>query len=592
MKPLRGVFLVMIFSLILFFPANSQAAIGDLRVSYLEGDVQVKTADSSDWVPASMNMPLLDGDAVWVPDGSRAAVQLREGTVVRLDENSSLEILSLGDDTFQFYLSLGHAYVNFRGRRGILLQMDSPASSTRAFGKAKFGVDVADNGFTDVSVFKGSVSTEGGNGRIKVTAGDILSIGGDTYAELAPLGPADEWERWNREMDERMDRRYASSTYLPSELSSYSADFEDNGRWVSTSEYGYVWTPTMVAVDWAPYRLGRWTWIGGEYVWVSYDPWGWTPYHYGRWAYIASIGWCWVPPVRGDVYWGPGYVGWVNTGSYLAWVPLAPGEIYYGHGQYGRYSVNITNININTINVSNVYKNVYVTNGITVVSKDAFISGRPSHVDASVITGIKENNFLVRKIEVGRPQIAPTKASYLPVVKSIAASKEPPQAIRQIQVSKLKENRPIVKNPSQSVMKPGVSLNPMTVTTLKEPKRPGAGLQAPGLQPKKTGREIKQPGGVTQEREIKMPGGAMPESEVKRPVEKAAPEVKKPVEKAVPEVKRPIEKAMPEVKRPVEKATPEVKKPAGEAVKQGSQPKIQQKGKESEQEQTGGQNVK
>jgi len=85
----------------------------------------------------------------------------------------------------------------------------------------------------------------------------------------------------------------------------------------------------------------------------------------GRIALLSAGSW--VPPVRGAVYWGPGYVGWVSTPTYVAWVPLAPGETYYGHGYYGPHSVNVTKVNVNTVVVKNVYKNVHVNNGVTVV---------------------------------------------------------------------------------------------------------------------------------------------------------------------------------------------------------------------------------
>ena len=149
-------------------------------------------------------------------------------------------------------------------------------------------------------------------------------------------------------------------------------------------EYGRVWTPrVVVSVGWAPYRVGRWIWRGGDYVWVSYEPWGWAPYHYGRWAFVASVGWCWVPPVRGAVYWGPGFVGWVQTPTYVSWVPLAPGEIYYGHGYYGPHSVNITNVNITNIQVTKVvYKNIHVHNAVTVIHHDTFVTGK--HVEVNV----------------------------------------------------------------------------------------------------------------------------------------------------------------------------------------------------------------
>jgi hypothetical protein len=208
-----------------------------------------------------------------------------------------------------------------------------------------------------VAVYKGYVETENEVGKTRINAGQMVSLGQNTDGELAPMGPPDEWETWNKMRNDRLfARKGASSRYLPAELSAYSYDFDNSGRWVQVPDYGYVWTPTVVVgASWSPYRDGRWIWRGYDYEWVGSEPWGWAPYHYGRWSFIINIGWFWVPPVTREVYWSPGYVGWVRTPDYVAWVPLAPGEMYYGRGNYGRHSVNITNVkNINQVNITNV----------------------------------------------------------------------------------------------------------------------------------------------------------------------------------------------------------------------------------------------
>lgn len=484
-------------SLSFSLPAPS-SNLGDLRISFLSGDVQVKTGDTSEWVPASINMPLLDGDSVWVPEGGRAALQMRDGTYVRLDEKSSMDILTLGGDSSQFYLSLGRAYVNFRGLPKTFLQIDTPASSVRAYEKSLFRIDVFDNRDSDISVFKGALYAEGTNGKTRISAGNILSLRDTTYAGLSPLGSPDNWERWNREMDRNIERRY-SARYLPDDLNAYSSEFDEYGKWVYVRDYGYCWTPTAISAEWAPYRLGRWTWIGGDYVWISYEPWGWTPYHYGRWAHVASYGWCWVPPAKGAAYWSPGYVGWVQTPSYVSWVPLAPGEIYYGYGYYGPHSVNLINVNTNTVHVTNVYKNVHVNNAVTVVGHDAFIRGRA--MDAR----IKANPFLTQKINAGRPQITPVRETRMPVIRDIPEAKQPPRAIRQIEVRQLKENRPVVKDPARSVLRPGTAPKQMSVTTLKEPRQPATTVQPQGTQPRTTDRGVKTPPGQASDRKIQRP---------------------------------------------------------------------------------------
>jgi hypothetical protein len=305
---MKTIMLLILIPVLFIMPTHSFSSdLGPLHIRWLSGDVQIKAEDLDEWVPASTNMPLKEGDRIWVPEDGKVEFQLIDGTLLRLDQESAIEILSLGRNSFQFFLNEGRAYVNFAGLKANLLQIDTPISSIQGLDRATFGMDVSRSGRTDLSVYRGSVYIESKEGRKRVEAGNVLSLGEDDYAELRPLGPADDWERWNSERDRNLAERRPPSPYLPEELHAYSNDFEGNGRWVYLREYGHVWTPTViVSPGWAPYTIGRWVWIRGDYIWVSYEPWGWVPYHYGRWVYATHIGWCWAPPKRRAVYWGRG----------------------------------------------------------------------------------------------------------------------------------------------------------------------------------------------------------------------------------------------------------------------------------------------
>jgi len=460
-------------ALLLFPPYSEAGPLGAVRVNLVQGDVQVKIADTGEWVPASVNMPLVEGDELWVPEGSRAALQTTDGDYVRLDEDTALQILRMDIDSYQFHLAEGRLYVLNRAPKRSVLQFDTPDASIRSFGNARFRIDIP-GGETDVSVFRGSVQAENGDGTTTVRAGNMLAAGADGYAELSPVPPPDDWQRWNAQRDRMVLARGRSYGYLPEELRTYSSDFDSGGRWVSVPEYGYCWTPTVVVIDdWAPYRHGRWVWRGGDYVWVGYEPWGWAPYHYGRWAFAGNVGWVWVPPARGDVYWAPGYVGWVRTGDHVAWVPLAPRETYYGYGNHGRYSTNITNVNINQVQVTNVYRNVNVTNSITVVNQTTFITGRPSSVDRNVVVNVREDFARHRNIVVGRPPIKPAGTSYIPVVRTIPEAKRPPAAVRKIDTKELRQSRPLVKEPNRSAFRPQGKPAPMEVRNVEKPRSAG-----------------------------------------------------------------------------------------------------------------------
>jgi len=505
---------VMIFLAALFIiPSYSYSSdLGAVRLSLIEGDVQIRTEDTGDWVAAAINMPLSEGDRIWIPQGGRAELLLSDGTAVRMRENSSLDILRIEDHSFQFYLDTGNAYVNFRGPKGDLVQLDTAVASVRAYDNGLFRVDIPDDRSSDISADRGLVYAETKKGSTTVNEGYTLSIRGDDYADLHPLEPSDGWAKWNEERDRLLYEKRYSSRYLPQELSPYSYDFDRYGTWRSVPEYGYVWTPSVVvSAGWAPYRQGRWVWVRGDYVWVSYEPWGWAPYHYGRWVFNSSFGWCWVPPVRGAVYWGPGYVSWVSTPDYVAWVPLAPREVYYGHGYYGPHSVDITRVNVTNIRVKNVYKNVYVNNAVTVIHKDTFIRGKK---DGPV--RFKENPFLKERISVGRPDIKPERETRRPDIREIPGMKQPPSRIREIKVVERKKERPLVQKRTSSVMNPGLRMREMPLK-IEKGKAPGEKVM------EKPSRERKEKVVEPSRKEFRSPG----EKKVEKPERQVGPAERK-----------------------------------------------------------------
>ncbi|HEY2989878.1 MAG TPA: DUF6600 domain-containing protein [Candidatus Binatia bacterium] len=463
MKTLK---IILLATAVLLLPAYAHSSLGFARISFLQGDVQVRTPEAGEWMAAAVNTPVDEGDELWVPEGARVELQLNGGTSIRLDRNTALEILTLEKTSSQFYLSEGRVYVDHNAARGKVIQFDTPGSSVRAYDRSVFGVDVSDQ-FVDVSVFTGSVDAEGRDGKTRVNAGRTLTLGDGRNAELAPVGQRDEWENWNRERDRRYASRGDSYRYLPDELRSYSNDFDDSGKWVQVGEYGTVWTPRATPKEWAPYRTGRWMWRGGDYVWISYEPWGWAPYHYGRWAFVPVVGWFWVPPPRGEVYWGPGYVGWVRTADHVAWVPLAPRETYYGYGNFGPHSVDIRRPDSRQINVTNItYRNVQVNNSVTIINHNTFVTGRQETVN------IKQNVFLTEKVSIGRPDIKPEKASFAPAIKVIEPAKLPPQHVNKIEVKALKQERRLEKEQTKSVINRGAPAKALVVKTVEQPKSP------------------------------------------------------------------------------------------------------------------------
>jgi hypothetical protein len=94
----------------------------------------------------------------------------------------------------------------------------------------------------------------------------------------------------------------------------------NQGTWIQSSDYGYVWQPQVTDPNWAPYTAGHWVYSDAGWTWVSDEPWGWATYHYGRWANIEGTGWVWVPGYT----WAPAWVSWRYGDGYAGWAPLPP----------------------------------------------------------------------------------------------------------------------------------------------------------------------------------------------------------------------------------------------------------------------------
>lgn len=457
---------IVVMALMLVIPCGAWAAeLGLVRFSLVSGDVQVQPGDGDEWVPAVANMPLADGDRIWVPEGGRAEVQIQGGVYLRLDAQSALDIIELQDESYQFYLTEGRAYINNRKGGIDHIQVDTPHASAGIFDNSLVMVDAERGGVTDVSVIRGYAMVETERGKTRVLAGNALRLMDGSGAEISPIEPPDAWEKWNRSRDGRLSETAESLRYIPDELDDYAYDLDDNGRWYYLQEYGYVWAPRVsLTAGWSPYREGRWVWSRGNYVWISYEPWGWAPYHYGRWTFSARLGWCWVPPSRGAAWWGPGYVGWVHTPSSVAWVPLAPGEVYYGYGSFGPLSVNITNVAVPRTVVRD-YHNVRVRNAITVVHRDTFILGKKYR------GGVKQNPFTAASASVGPPRFSPERETRRPVIKAISPERRPPERVKRITVEEIRRERKIVPSEKGSVFTPGRQPEDLRVNRREAPRR-------------------------------------------------------------------------------------------------------------------------
>src|SRR6202000_429840 len=106
---------------------------------------------------------------------------------------------------------------------------------------------------------------------------------------------ADELDEWSKQRDEAMNSRSAANHSAQSPYQYGASDLDQYGQYTEDPQYGNVWQPYGVSMDWDPFSNGYYADSGLGATWISSYPWGWMPYRYGHWVFIAGRGWFWAP---------------------------------------------------------------------------------------------------------------------------------------------------------------------------------------------------------------------------------------------------------------------------------------------------------
>ncbi len=444
------------------------------RLNYSQGSVSFRPAGEDDWVTAVPNRPMVTGDDLWADQDSRAEVHVGSAAL-HLGPKTGITFLALDDNTTQVRLAQGSLIVRVRHvDDDDTYEIDTPNLAFTLLQPGEYRVDVSEDGSQSITtVWHGRGRVTGGGFTYNVIAGQSATFTGGDHLDydLEQVPAQDDFDGWAFDRDTREDQA-DSANYVSREMTGYE-DLDDNGTWSYVPGYGECWQPGAVAVGWAPYRFGHWAWVGlWGWTWVENEPWGFAPFHYGRWAY-ANNGWFWVPgPVVVRPVWAPAMVAFVGGGPGfrfsggvgVGWFPLAPGEVYVPAYHVSRAyvnNINITNTSVTVTRVTSVYNTVvinkstttnnltyanqHVTNGVTVVSHDAFVNARPAaqnmmHVDAREIASAPVSPVVAAEpmktsvMGVGRPVSARPPAAVMsrPVV-AVRTPPPPPRPIEQQQ---------------------------------------------------------------------------------------------------------------------------------------------------------------
>jgi hypothetical protein len=318
-----------------------------VRLSSVDGRVQILQGGQVLADPAVANTPLFEGTQVVTEDDGRAEIQFEDGSMARLSPNSSLTLSVLtptdsgGGAEIVMQSGLGYIELQGSGQAGpIRLRFGDSAVTASGFTVLRIDLDNAPG---ELAVFSGNAHLERGSAlALDLHGGESVTLNRDLPSQynLAETIEPDSWDSWNSDRDQVISSEAASKTEASGDFVNNSNpawnDLDANGNWYNVPDQGYVWSPYDAASQgWDPYGNGYWMYTPRfGYMWVSGDSWGYLPSSCGLWSFYSGFGWGWAPGVGScNPWWGGGYyepnIGFSPIGYRP---PLRPRPPRFGNG--------------------------------------------------------------------------------------------------------------------------------------------------------------------------------------------------------------------------------------------------------------------
>lgn len=289
----------------LFMSAWGENSARIVRLSLVDGNVQLDRADGEGLQHAIVNTPLVQGAEIRTGDDGYAEVEFERGSTVRLAPNSVLQIDQLGrsdhgDETTALQVKGGTVYFDLQKKEADTFHIAAAQQQITIPKEAHFRVE-ASGQTGEIAVFKGNVDVAGEGKTSKLKKDQTLRFDlnqGSPY-QLAEGISTVASDGWDEQRDQYRDQYSFRNSNYNGYSSSYVYGLSDLSYWGNYNfipGWGWMWRPFDASFGWDPFSSGAWMYYPGwGWTWVSAYPWGWTPYYYGNWVMVPNYGWYWQP---------------------------------------------------------------------------------------------------------------------------------------------------------------------------------------------------------------------------------------------------------------------------------------------------------
>jgi uncharacterized membrane protein YgcG len=292
----------------LIFAFSTNAAMADshvriVRLSNVQGAVEIDRNSGQGYEKATANMPLVEGMKLAAKADGRAEVEFEDGSTVRITPNSKIEFTTLslqdsGAKVSTVTLTQGLAYVDYTARqKDNVFTVTFKDEKVRPEEAARFRVNLAE-ATAVVAVFNGELKVDGLSGPVEVSKNKsvIFDLTDGNKSTLAKNIEDEPYDAWDKQQAKYQQEYAKKGSYRDYPFGYGVSDLNYYGNYTNVPGYGMMWQPYFAGVGWDPFMDGSWMFYPGVgYTWVSAYPWGWMPYRYGSWNFVPGYGWMWAP---------------------------------------------------------------------------------------------------------------------------------------------------------------------------------------------------------------------------------------------------------------------------------------------------------
>ena len=297
---------IMTAMLLAVVSAQATSHVRIVRLSYVDGNMQMDRTTGQGMERAILNSPIVEGSRLVTGNDGLAEVEFENNSTVRLGEATEVKFRQLlindaGDKVNEVELVRGTIYFDARSGKSDIYRV---IAADRTFvlrhdSQVRF---MMSGDQVQAAVLNGEAQFDNAAQLVRIKKNDTLTVDATNPAGFVIAKGVDSLplDRWNNERAAYQTvYAYNNYGYGSRGLSAFGyQDLAYYGGFMSVPGYGLAWQPYGASswMGWDPYMAGAWAFMPGfGYAWASAYPWGWMPYHYGSWAYTAGTGWFWYP---------------------------------------------------------------------------------------------------------------------------------------------------------------------------------------------------------------------------------------------------------------------------------------------------------